>query len=129
MNDFYETHDFNENDNNFIVNLELVAKWLQCEKGKLKKTLLNSYEKNINWIINKKDGPVSKSNKEIILLTNDCFKQLCLLSKTKKAKEIRTYYLELEKLINNYKNYIIEGLQNTVNILENNQKEIQIHIK
>ena len=37
---------------------------------------------------------------------------------------MRTYYLELEKLINNYKNYIIKKLQHTVNILENNQKEI-----
>jgi hypothetical protein len=59
---------------------------------------------------------------------------LCLLSKTKKAEEeeeeeVRTYYLELKKLINNYKNYIIEGLQNTVNMLENNQKEIPSNIK
>lgn len=84
----------------------------------------------MDWIIKKgKEGKISKSNKEIILLTPDCFKRLCLLSKTKKAEEVRTYYLELEKVINNYKNYIIEGLQSTVDILENNQKEIPSNIK
>jgi hypothetical protein len=54
---------------------------------------------------------------------------LCLLSKTKKAEEVKTYYLELEKIINNYKNYIIDGLKDTVDMLENNQKEIPSNIK
>lgn len=131
IDDFYAIYDFNESDNNdFIINLELIAKWLKSEKGKLKKTLLKTYDQNIDWVIKKeKEGKISKSNKEIILLTPDCFKRLCLLSKTKKAEEVRTYYLELEKLINNYKNYIIEGLQSTVNMLENNQKEIPSNIK
>ena len=35
----------------------------------------------------------------------------------------------MEKLLNNYKNYIIEGLQKTVSILENNQKEIPKNVK
>ena len=48
---------------------------------------------------------------------------MCLLSRTKKA-EVRTYYLELEKLLNNYKYFIIEGLKKTIEILENNQKEV-----
>ena len=45
------------------------------------------------------------------MLTPDCFKRLCLLSRTKKAEEVRTYFLELEKLIGNYKDYIINGLK------------------
>ena len=99
-------------------------------KSKLKETLILSYNKNIDYIIKKeKTGKISKSNKEIILLTPDCFKRMCLLSRTKKAEEVRTYYLELEKLLNNYKDYIIEGLKKTVDILENNQKEIPKNIK
>jgi len=131
IDDFYEIYDFNESNNDeFIINLELIVKWLNTKKGKIKKTLLNSYTQNIDWITKKeKNGKLSKHNKEIILLTPDCFKRLCLLSKTKKAEEVRTYYLELEKLINNYKNYIIEGLQKTVDILENNQKEVSSKIK
>ena len=65
----------------------------------------------------------------MILLTPDSFKRLCLLSKTKKGEEVRTYFIELEKLINNYKNYIINGLKSTVTILENNQKPIPRNTK
>ena len=132
IDDFYNIYEFNESNNNdFIINLETISKWLNCEKSKLKKTLVNTYALNYDWTI-KKEHPqnkVSKSNKEIILLTPDCFKRLCLLSKTKKAEEVRTYYLELEKLINNYKDYIIKNLKKTVEILENNQKEIPEKIK
>jgi phage anti-repressor protein len=116
--------------NNDVVFDKYKLRWFIAKCPKLKETLLKSYNKNIDWISKKeKDGKISKSNKEIILLTPDCFKRLCLLSKTKKSEEVRTYYLELEKLINNYKNYIIEALQNTVDILENNQKEISSNVK
>ena len=54
---------------------------------------------------------------------------MCLLSKTVKSEEVRTYFIELEKLLFKYKNYIIEGLQKTINVLENNQKEIPQNIK
>jgi len=43
-------------------------------------------------------------------------------SKTKKAEEVRTYFIQLEKHIDKYKNYIIDGLNKEVNILKNNQK-------
>ena len=48
--------------------------------------------------------------REEILLTSDCCKRLCMMSKTKKAEEVRTYFIEIEKLMNKYKNYIIEAL-------------------
>jgi len=131
IDDFYNIYEFNDSDNSdFIINLELVSKWLYTMKGKLKETLVKSYNKNIDYVIKKeKNAKISKTNKEIILLTPDCFKRMCLLSRTKKAEEVRTYYLELEKLLNNYKNYIIEGLQKTVEILENNQKETPKNVK
>lgn len=91
-------------------------------KGIIKETLVNTYNLNIDY-------KISKSNKEIILLTPDCFKRLCLLSKTKKGEVVRTYFIELEKLINNYKNYIIDGLKYTIKVLENNQKPIPKNIK
>jgi hypothetical protein len=121
----------NINYNDFIINIDIVAKWLSSKKGTIKDTLLNSYNLNIDYKISKEkvNFKISKSNKEIILLTPDCFKRLCLLSKTKKGEEVRTYFIELEKLINNYKNYIINGLKSTIAILENNQKPIPNNIK
>ena len=35
-------------------------------------------------------------NKKLVLLTSNCFKMLCMRSKTKKADKIREYYLELD---------------------------------
>lgn len=132
IDDFYNIYDFNEyNNNDFIINIYIVAKWLGSLKGTIKDTLLKTYHLNIDYKISKEKPnlKVSKSNKEIILLTPDCFKRLCLQSKTKKGEEVRTYFIELEKLINNYKNYIIDGLKSTVKILENNQKPIPKNIK
>jgi hypothetical protein len=47
-----------------------------------------------------------------------------MVSRTKKAEEVRTYFIEIEKLMNKYKNYIIEALDKRINILENNQKTV-----
>ena len=132
IDDFYTIYDFNEyNNNDFIINIDIITKWLESRKSRIKDTLLNTYHLNIDYKISKEkpNSKISKSNKEIILLTPDCFKRLCLLSKTKKGEEVRTYFIELEKLINNYKNYIIDGLKSTVKVLENNQKPISNNIK
>jgi len=131
IDDFYNIYDPDINIlNDFPINIETVSKWINSKKGRLKETLINTYTKNIDYKITKeKEGKISKSNKEIIMLTPDCFKRLCLLSKTIKAEEVRTYFLELEKLIGHYKNYIIDGLKKTIQILENNTKEISQKIK
>jgi len=42
-------------------------------------------------------------------------------SKTKKAEEIRTYFIELEKYLDEYKNCIIQSLNKKINCLENNK--------
>ena len=42
------------------------------------------------------------------MLTPDCMKRLCMVSKTKRAEEVRTYFIELEKHIDNYKDIIID---------------------
>lgn len=42
-------------------------------------------------------------------------------SRTEYGELVRTYYLELEKLVDKYKNYIIEGLNNRIKQLEYNQ--------
>lgn len=62
----------------FSIDLDIVANWLKTEKGKLKKTLIKTYTKNIDYISlsledkrnNHKHGG---QNKETILLTPDTF--------------------------------------------------------
>ena len=57
-------------------------------------------------------------------MTSDCYKRICLLSKTQKAEFVRSYYLQLEKLVDKYKDYIIRGLNKQLDIYKNNQKPI-----
>ena len=85
---------------------------------------LDIYIKNVDYKINKIKSNTAGKPKEEILITSNCCKRLCMMSRTKKAEEVRTYFIEIEKLMNKYKNYIIEALNKKVNILENNQKPI-----
>lgn len=121
IDDFFSLYDRNTTDNDFVINLETIAKWLKSNKGDLKKTLTNSYSKNIDYKMKKGKTTGGRPN-EIILLSPDCFKRLTMSSKTKKAEEVRTYFIELEKHIDKYKNHIIEALNKQVNTLNNNQK-------
>ena len=78
IDDFYTIYDFNDyNNNDFIINIDVISKWLDSKKGKIKETLVNSYHPNIDYKISKQiqNQKISKSNKEIILLTPD-FKTL-----------------------------------------------------
>lgn len=121
IDDFFSLYDINDT-NEFIIDLDKVAVWLKSRKDNLKITLINSYKLNEDYIITKiKNGKVGKP-KEVILLTIKCFKIFCMHSKTKKSIEVREYFYGLEQLIDKYKNYIIEGLNEKIKRLENNQK-------
>lgn len=140
IDDFFSLYDRNTTVNDFVINLETVAKWLKSTKGHLKDTLKNSYSKNVDYKTKKGETTGGRPS-EIILLTPDCFKRLTMGSKTKKAEEVRTcqikkniffylsptfikwtYFIELEKHIDKYKNHIIEALNKQMQILSNNQK-------
>ena len=107
-----------------IINIELISKWLNSRKDVIKETLLRTYINDIDYkiikvITNKKGKP-----SEEILISPNCFKKLCMMSRTEKADEVRDYFIKIEKLLNKYKNYIIDGLSKKVNVLENNQKPL-----
>ena len=93
------------------------------KKGHIKDTLEYSYIENIDYKIIESEPTGKKGKpKEIILLTPKCFKLMAMQTKTKKGIEVREYYYELEQVIDQYKEYIIQGLQEKINKLENNQK-------
>ena len=108
---------------NFSINLEDIAKWMNSNKSDLKDTLLNSYKENLDYkIIKGKSNGLKGKPKDTILLTPKCFKLMAMQSRTKKAVQVREYYYELEQVIDQYKEYIIKGLEDKIKKLENNQK-------
>lgn len=98
----------------FVINLEIVAKWLGARKGKLAETLRRSYKKNVDFIVRKatnviKKDPRANNNKDI-LITPDCFKRLCMLSRSKKGETVRSYFIEIENTFIKYRKYTAEGI-------------------
>jgi hypothetical protein len=59
---------------------------------------------------------------ESIMLTPDCFKRLSMVSKTTKAEQVRTYFIEVEAHLDKYKNYIINGLNKKISKYESELK-------
>ena len=69
---------------------------------------MKSYTKNIDYkIISNNQGKNGRPS-ETIMITPDCMKRLCMVSRTKKAEDVRSYFIDLEKHINQYKDVIIE---------------------
>jgi len=94
--------------NDFVVELDKIWKWMGFSVKIKAKTILEKHFKiNNDYIIllsdsaqqdfqNKKHGG---HNKENIMLNITTFKLFCLLSDTKKSKEIHYYFIKLEDLL------------------------------
>ena len=48
------------------------------------------------------------NNKKHIIINPDCFKEICMLINTIKSKEVRSYFLEIEKIFKLYNKYILK---------------------
>jgi phage anti-repressor protein len=114
IDDFFNLYDEDTTDIDFVINLDKLVMWLKTEKKHMKKTLLESYQENIDYKIttNKPNGKGRPS--EEIMLTPNCFKRLCMMSRTPKAEQVRDYFLQIETHLDKYKSHIIQGLRNDV---------------
>jgi len=92
--------------NDFVIDLDDVWKWLEFStKQKAKMLLESQFVKDEDYII-LLNLPVKQSeqtrgghNKEIFMLNVSTFKKFCLKAGTKKADDIHDYYIKLEGLL------------------------------
>jgi phage anti-repressor protein len=122
IDDFFAFYKQDTTNEDIIIDLTIVAKWLKIRKGDLKKTLVRSYIKNIDYKMYKEKLSTAGRPSDNILISTSCFKRISMNSNTERGSEVRNYYEQIEKLLNKYKDHIIESLQKKVGILENNQK-------
>lgn len=110
-------------DNEFCIDLDNVYKWIgfankgnakACLRGKkddltIKKKFTADTDYKIVFLRTQKNSKNGRPEEKIMLKV-DTFKILCLLANTETGKEIRKYYIKLEK-INNYlaKQQLIEA--------------------
>jgi hypothetical protein len=112
-----------------------------ANKENAKRTLVNNFKVGHDYKIHvgeevnparpkgRTDGLLHNSEwkgKQTVLLNTDTFKDLCMISRTEKGKEIRKYYLKLESISNSLVKDIIDDLNNK---LIQNSKETAVKIK
>lgn len=94
---FFSLYDENTEENDFVINIDAVSKWLTILRGNIKKTLVETYRKNIDYKIIIEKSTNAGRPKETIYLTPDCFKRICMLTKSSKGEEVRSYYIHYVK--------------------------------
>jgi phage anti-repressor protein len=107
IDDFYSFYDDGYNEYDYVTDLEKLSNWLEVKKENLKRLLDDNFEEDEDYIIEKKitgiGKGIGKNNRKRVMLTYECSKLLCMLSRTEKANIIRRFYVELEKLLISYK--------------------------
>lgn len=87
IDDFFSMYDFQTTYDDFIIDIEIFDKWLKVRKDSLKDTLLYSYEKNIDYTITKNNSYTGGRHRELILITKDTLKRLCMFSQITSGQE------------------------------------------
>mgnify|MGYP000975185307 FL=1 len=117
--------------NDFPINLETLIKLVDfANKQNAKRTLVNNFTEGEDYkilLIPKDEQKTTDEtrggyNKERIMLNIDTFKNMCMLVKTEKSKEIRKYYVKLENI---YNKIIKEEIENKDKLLEDKDQEIK----
>ena len=123
--------------NDYPINLENVFKMIGfANKGNAMKTIKSNFTKDEDYKtvffrteknLNGKD--LGGRPTEDVMLNIDTFKNLCMLAKTKKGKEIRKYYVKLENIYNQIIKEEIEHnqlqLEEAENKLQENSKQLE----
>lgn len=115
IDDLFSFYDENTLQTDFVINMNVVAKWLDARKGKLIETLKRSYKKDIDYVTLKKNNPDKNNphsnNHKDVLITPDCFKRLCMLTRSSKGETVRTYFIEIENTFIKYRQQTMEGIK------------------
>ena len=103
LEDFFQIAKESYNDDEFTIDFSIVIKWFNTRKDHLKRFLFKYFLENHDYVIEriKKKNSIGNSTNyyDDIWITPDCFERLCTISQTSKAKEVRRYYLSIEKSI------------------------------
>ena len=126
INDFFVIAKEEYTDNEIVIDFDVVCKWLNIRKDSLKRVLIKYFDNDFDYkiiTIKKKHETTNRtSTYDEILITPNCLKELCMISQTAKAKEVRRYFIEMEKLIKRYFETIKEEMYKKIGLLETNQK-------
>jgi hypothetical protein len=102
VRDIFASYNENTKPGDFVIDLDLTAKCLDAQKQHLMVTLRESYVENVDYqVVGKVESEADKKRrgpKTIqVLMTVECFKLLCMQSRSKKASYFRQHFLDFDK--------------------------------
>ena len=91
----------------------------------------SSYQLDVDYVIIKPPQVrgIGKNNYRQVLLTTDCFKSLCMQSRSPQSERVRTYFIAVEKTLIRYRSEIMEIMHMRIEQLENNQRPLTASLK
>lgn len=108
IDELFDTFDENTPQNVPSLSIVRVSNWMGVSKQGIMKTLKESYVEGIDYTAAK---PSNSTDVKVVLLTPECFKRLCMQSRSKKAEDMRTYFIEIESLLLKYNADLVRALQ------------------
>ena len=131
IDDFFGHVGINNTDDAHTVDLDYISKWLNIRKGNLLQTLRASYILNVDYTLTKPASVKGRGNntRRVVMLTPDCFKTLCMQSKSPQSDRVRAYFIAVEKTLLRYRAEIMSGMQKRIMQLENNQRPLDPSLK
>lgn len=110
-----------------IIDSEILRKWLKIEiKYRFEIFIKKHFKKDIDYKIEDVNttGKHGGHLQHIIKLTPNTAKEICMMSRSQTASEVRKYFIAVEEALDKYKNHIIQSMQKKIDQLENNQKPV-----
>jgi phage anti-repressor protein len=126
LKDFFNLGGNTYGDTYKSIDFDDVVKWLDVQKNHLKRLLINNFILMEDYTENKiliKNNNRGANYVSRIMLTPDCFKELCMISQTNKAKGVRKYYIVAEGLLRDHFETIINELNKELGLVKNNMKK------
>lgn len=119
--------------NDFVIDLDDVWKWIGfTRRDNCKRVLEKNFIQDIDYkilLLRKEEQVHGGHNKEEILLNIDTFRELCTLVGTDRGKEIRKYYIKLEKIFHELMNEETDELRKQLDQKTKENSNLQLSLK
>lgn len=131
IDELFRFYDENTTQTDFAIDMNDVAKWLDGSKETMLTTLRKTYKLNVDYIVNKRTNVFNRqspnaNNHKMYLITPDCFKRFAMLSRSKNADQLRTYFIEVETLFLKHRQQLLDGMKADIERLKRNQKNKKV---
>lgn len=89
-----------QSEDQFPVDFDNAWQWLgYSTKQMARKKLVNNFDQDLDFLIKGLKSPTGGRSSEYIVLTVDCFKSLGMMAGTSKGRQIRRYFLDCERQV------------------------------